>query len=172
MTVFVGLLRAVNVGGTGKLPMAELTELCTGLGFADVRTYIQSGNVVFSSSQSEGGVRSELKAALSAHMGRKVDVVVRTADDLERVLAANPFPEAEPSKVAVALSNDFVPTTLLDGISIEGGERVVLGKRELYIHYPNGMGTSKLKLPAEPGPFTVRNINTVTKLVAMSADGP
>lgn len=168
MTVWVGLVRAVNVGGTGKLPMSELVELCVGLGFGEVRTYIQSGNVVFSSNSSEDAVRGALEAALAPHRGKPVDVVMRSADQLVRVLKLNPFRGEEPAKVAVALSATPLSPTLLDDFTHSGPERLALAPREIYLHYPEGMGRSKLKLPRTGTPVTARNINTLTKLVAMA----
>ena len=166
MTVYVGLLRAVNVGGTGKLPMSRLVELCTGLGFGDVRTYIQSGNVVFDTTEPVDAVRAKLEDALTTELGRPADVVLRTADELADIAAANPFPEADGAKVAVVLGHSPVPADL--AVTAPGGEQVVPGDRELFVYYPDGMGRSKLKLPALAGPVTVRNMNTVTKLVALA----
>jgi uncharacterized protein (DUF1697 family) len=168
MTVFVALLRAINVGGTGTLPMKELSALCADLGLKKVRTYIQSGNVIFESLLSEAALRDKLEQALTERMGKRVDVVVRTASDLRSVFEANPFPEAAPAKVAVFFRSDPVPKGLLDKFVIPGGEEVRRGKREIYIHYPNGMGRSKLKLPPSAGVGTVRNMNTVAKLVAIA----
>ncbi|WOJ89679.1 DUF1697 domain-containing protein [Methylocapsa polymorpha] len=168
MTVFVALLRAINVGGTGTLPMKELSVLCTDLGLDKVRTYIQSGNVVFESRLSEEGVRQALEQSLTERIGKRIDVVVRTASELLSVLEANPFPGAQPAKVAVVFLSDAAHKGLLDNLAIPGGEEVRAGKREIYIHYPNGMGRSKLKLPSSTGVVTVRNINTVAKLVAMA----
>ncbi len=166
MTVYIVLLRAVNVGGTGKLPMKELSALCTGLGFAEVRTYIQSGNVVFESSLSESAIRTRLEKALTERLGKRADVFVRTRAELRAVLEANPFPHAEPAKVGVFFRSDVLPKSLLDEVVAPAGEEVRLGKREIYIHFPEGMGRSKLKLPGGIG--TVRNINTVAKLVEMA----
>jgi uncharacterized protein (DUF1697 family) len=168
MTVFVALLRAINVGGTGMLPMKALSALCTDLGLDKARTYIQSGNVVFESPLSEDEVRDRLEGALAEKMGKRVDVVVRTATELRSVLAANPFPDALPAKVAVVFRSDAVPKGLLDNLVVPGEEEVRSGKREIYVHYPEGMGQSKLKLPPSGGATTIRNINTVAKLVAMA----
>ncbi len=96
MTVFVALLRAVNVGGTGMLPMKDLAGLCTKLGLENVRTYIQTGNVVFASRLSGPAFGESLEKALEAHMGKKVDVILRDAAELRQVLKANPFPDAAP----------------------------------------------------------------------------
>ena len=166
MTVFVALLRAINVGGTGKLAMSDLSALCSALGFDKVRTYIQSGNVVFESDLSEKAIRTRFETALTEKLGKRADVVVRTASELRSVLKANPFPNAEPAKVGVYFQTDRVKHSLLDEIVAPGGEEVRLGKREIYIHFPHGMGRSKLKLPAGVG--TIRNMNTVAKLVDMA----
>lgn len=169
MTVYAALLRAVNVGGTSILPMKELAALCSGLGFGNVRTYIQSGNVVFDSPLGKDAVAQELAQALAEKMGKPVDVLLRTAAELRAILKANPFPDAEPSKVAVVFCSDSLPKGWLDLLPIPGPEQVQPGKKEIYIHYPEGMGRSKLKLPASTGIATVRNINTVTKLLALAA---
>lgn len=168
MTVYVALLRAVNVGGTGVLPMKELAALCSGLGFGQVRTYIQSGNMIFHSALGKDAVDQELAQALGSKMGKPVDVLLRTAAELRAILKANPFPDAEPSKVAVVFCNGNLPKGWLDLLRIPGAEEVRPGKKEIYIHYPEGMGKSKLKLPSSTGIATVRNINTVTKLLALA----
>src|SRR5579872_2852002 len=98
MASFVALLRAVNVGGTGKLPMSELKQICEELGFAGVRTYIASGNVVFESRKSEAAVKAALEERLAARAGKPVGVLVRTAAEMARVLADNPFPKAAPNR--------------------------------------------------------------------------
>jgi uncharacterized protein (DUF1697 family) len=168
MTVFIALLRAINVGGTGMLPMKELAAMCTDLGFEKVRTYIQSGNVVFQSALSEKSVRAELEQVLATKMGKKVDVIVRTAAELRSILNTNPFPEVQPAQVAVIFMSNPLPKGLVDALVSPGGEEIRRGKREIYIHYPNGMGRSKLKIPTVDGGSTARNINTVAKLVAMT----
>ena len=168
MTVFVALLRAINVGGTGKLSMKELAAVCTNLGLNKVRTHIQSGNVVFESTLSEESVRNKLERALAEQMGKRIDVVVRTASNLRLILEANPFPDAQPAKVAVVFLSGRLPLRLVNDLLIPGREEVRPGKREVYIHYLDGMGRSKLKLPSSMGITTIRNINTVAKLVAMS----
>src|SRR5262249_52292912 len=144
-----------------------LVKLCTKLGFTDVRTYIQSGNVVFGSKLSEKEVRAKLEAALTKVLGKKADVVVRTGAELKAVLAANPFPDAEPVRGGVFRMADTVSKELMGRIVAPTGEKVGAGKREVYIYFPNGMGKSKLKIPKAVG--TIRNINTVGKLAAMAA---
>jgi uncharacterized protein (DUF1697 family) len=91
MGSFVGLLRAVNVGGTGKLPMSELKTMCEGLGFAAVRTYIASGNVVFASRKEQAAIKAALEARLEAYAGKLVGVLVRSAAEMARVAANSPL---------------------------------------------------------------------------------
>lgn len=169
MATYIGLLRAVNVGGTGTLAMRDLVALCGQSGFTGVRTYIQSGNVVLSSRLSAEKVRTTLERSLSAHMdGRQVDVLVRAASDVARVLAGNPFPGAPPAKVVVHFSSDAVPAASFRGLTGPDDEQVVVGPREIYVYYVNGQGRSRLKLPKVPGILTARNLNTVAKLVELA----
>ena len=148
--------------------MKELAGLCLGLGFQSVRTYIQSGNVIFESSLPEGATRSRLEETLAARMGKKIDVMVRTPGQMRLVLSRNPFSNQEPSKVAVAFLSQSPPKDLMKNVVAPGGEHVQRDRREVYVYYPNGMGRSKLKLPLNGAMATFRNINTVAKLVAMT----
>ncbi|HEY1904194.1 MAG TPA: DUF1697 domain-containing protein [Terracidiphilus sp.] len=168
MQAFIALLRAVNVGGTGKLPMTELKDLCETVGFKSVRTYIASGNVVFQSAKTEAQVKAALEAALAAYAGKPVDVLVRTAAEIAAVLAANPFKEM-PGNRTVAFFLDKPPAAdALCAVSGQASEQLRLGLREIYAYYPDGMGGSKLKIPAAKD-GTARNMNTVAKLAEMSA---
>jgi uncharacterized protein (DUF1697 family) len=166
MTAFVALLRAVNVGGTGKLPMSELKSMCEKLGFTKVQTYIASGNVLFESRKTEASVKAALEAALQKHAGKPVGVLVRTPAELAKVVEGNPFPK-KPTNWTVAIFLDEPPPkdtlSTLRGVS---GEEVRLGKREIYVHYGSGMARSKLKIPAGVA-GTARNMNTIAKLAEL-----
>ena len=169
MTSYACLLRAVNVGGTGKLPMAELRAMCEAAGFTDVRTYIASGNVVLRSASTARHVQATLEAALARYAGKPVAVLVRTAAEMSAVFDANPFPDAAPNRVVVVFLDQPPPPDALHQASGQAGEQLVLGRREIYVHYPDGMGNSKLKIPgAKAG--TARNLNTVATLVGMVAN--
>jgi uncharacterized protein (DUF1697 family) len=171
MTAYVALLRAINVGGTGLLPMQELAALCSELGLAKVRTYIQTGNVLFESRLAEAKLCAMLEKALAARLGKPVGVMLRSAAEMQAVLDDNPFANEPPAKVSIVFLSTPAAKTLLKDIVAPDGEQVALGTRELYIHYPNGMGRSKLKLPRALQTGTARNVNTTTKLTAMlSAD--
>ncbi|NNM75765.1 DUF1697 domain-containing protein [Sphingomonas sp. ID1715] len=168
MTAYVALLRAVNVGGF-KLPMAELKAMCDAAGFEQARTYIASGNAVFGAVLGEAEVKSELEGRLKHYAGKPVAVLVRDAAAMRSVLADSPFPGATPSRT-FALFFDEAPTqAAIDDVRHREAEEIRLGRRELYIHYPEGMGSSKLVIPAARL-GTARNMNTVAKLAQMASE--
>ena len=167
MTRFVGLLRAVNVGGTGKLPMADLRAMCTQIGFADVETYIASGNVVFSTDLDAAAAKAALEAQLATYAGKAVPVMVRDAADMSAVLAENPFPNAPGNKTVAFFLDNAPASDALEFAQKVNGEEMALGRSEIYVHYVEGQGVSKLKIPAA-AVGTARNMNTVAKLVAMA----
>jgi len=169
MAAYVALLRAVNVAGTGKLPMSDLKALCDKAGFGNVRTYIASGNVVFESPEPEARVKATLEAALAAYAGKPVGVLVRTASELAEALANNPFPDARPDRTVAIFLDEPPIGDALERITGKDGEEVRLGKREIYVHYGDGMAHSRLKIPAAKA-GTARNINTVSRLAAMAAE--
>jgi uncharacterized protein (DUF1697 family) len=168
MTRYIALLRAVNVGGTGKLPMADLKSICEDLRFARVETYIASGNVVFESKAAPSKVKAELEARLLEYAGKPIAVMVRTAQEMRAVLKADPFRDGE-GKYTYAIFLDRSPARdALDHVAGQSDEKMSLGDREIFVHYPSGMGRSKLKIPvAKTG--TARNMNTVAKLAEMAS---
>lgn len=177
MTVFAALLRAVNVGGSSALKMADLRQLCEGIGFGDVRTLLQSGNVVFKAAGGDAAIAKKLADAIAKHHGFGPAIAVRTAAEIAGVVKRNPF------KAEAERDPRFVVAGFLAGPSAAGaaarvaavkaaaGERLSLSGRELFVHYPEGQGRSKVTnavLERALGvPVTVRNWNTVTKLAAM-----
>ncbi|MFS8044708.1 DUF1697 domain-containing protein [Rhizobium sp. BR 314] len=169
MAVFVALLRAVNVGGTGALPMAELKALCEEIGLSDVKTYIQSGNVLFRSDEGEAKVQARLEEALARKMGSSPGVILRSRQELEHAADNSPFPLAKPNYLLVSFLPDEPPKDALDKLVAPGGEEVHIAGREIYVHYPDGSGRSKLKLPALKA-GTSRNLNTVRKLAEMARE--
>jgi len=168
MAKYIALLRAVNVGGTGKLPMADLKSICEDLRFARVETYIASGNVVFESKAAPSKVKAELEARLLEYAGKPIGVMVRTAAEMRTVLKANPFPDAEGKYTYAIFLDHSPPRDALDRVVGQGDEKMSLGDREIFVHYPSGMGRSKLKIPAAKT-GTARNMNTVAKLAEMAS---
>jgi uncharacterized protein (DUF1697 family) len=167
MATYIALLRAVNVGGTGKLSMDVLRDVCRACGFGDVQTYIASGNVVFKADGDEAQVQTALSAALHAHLGAPVGLMLRSAQELAAVLAANPYGAQPPNLVHVIFLDGPASPQLLDGVTGQAGEAIAFGLREIYVHYPQGQGASKLKISAAKA-GTARNVNTVAKLAALA----
>jgi uncharacterized protein (DUF1697 family) len=168
MVKYVALVRAINVGGTGKLPMSDLKALCEDAGFMHVQTYIASGNVVFESKDAEAKVKAALEKRLHAYAGAPVGVVVRTAAEMVAVLKANPFPKASPSQAVAVFLDKPPPRDALDHAAGVNDETMRLGKREIFVHFPSGQGRSKLRIPAAKT-GTARNMNTVAKLAELAA---
>jgi len=169
MASLVALLRAINVGGTGKLPMSDLKRMCEALGFGGVRTYIASGNVVFSSRKSEAAVKAALEERLADYAGKQVGVLVRTAAEMALIAAENPFPDAPLNRTMALLLDRAPPIDTLATIRGRKDERIELGRREIYIHYGEGMAKSKLVVPAAKT-GTARNMNTVAALARLAAE--
>jgi uncharacterized protein (DUF1697 family) len=168
MPNYIALLRAVNVGGTGKLPMTELKAMCETAGFQKVATYIASGNVVFTSKLAEAKVKAVLEKALQAYAGKPVGVMVRTGAEMAAVLQQNPFPEAPGNRAVAIFLDEPPPRDALKAVTGQAEEKMALGTREVYVFYGDSMADSKLKIPAAKS-GTARNMNTVAKLAAMAA---
>jgi uncharacterized protein (DUF1697 family) len=167
VSIHIALLRAVNVGGTGKLPMADLRAICEALGFESVQTYIASGNVLFRSRKSQKAVKQALEAALAEYAGKPVGVLVRSPDEMAAILDDNPFPEAAPNRVIVILLDDPPPADAITQVTHRKDEALALGRREIYVHYGDGMADSKLQIKAAKT-GTGRNINTLRKLLELA----
>lgn len=165
MNSYVALLRAINVGGTGKLPMSELVAICQRLGFGKVKTYIASGNVVFQSTKGEAEVKSALEAALCDYAGKQVPVVVRSAAEMGALL--NPFADRPANYTLVYFFDQKAWGKTIEGVKGRVDEEIHLGEREIYVFYPQGMGRSRLVIP-EAKSGTTRNMNTVVKLTEMA----
>ncbi|WP_327318551.1 DUF1697 domain-containing protein [Streptomyces sp. NBC_01235] len=178
-TTYAALLRGINVGGSKKVPMAELRTLLEGLDLDDVRTYLQSGQAVFSSTHGdEESLAAEIGAAIEKHLGFGVDVIVRDHAFLKAVADACPFPaaELEAKQLHVTYFSAPVDEERYAGIDRDAHlpEEFRLGDRVLYLYAPDGLGRSKLaeqlsKPRLNKGLIaTTRNWNTVVKLVEMT----
>jgi len=176
---YVGLLRAVNVSGTAKLPMAELRDVCARLGWSNVRTYIQSGNVVFEADADAAALEARLEQAVAARFGFERPVIVRSGDQWRTYAAGSPFPEAEreaPNRLMLCLAK----AAIIEGAEAVLQQRAAAGEQvrrlgeALWVRYPDGAGTSKLTPAlfdkAAGSPVTARNWRTVVKLQEMLND--
>jgi uncharacterized protein (DUF1697 family) len=176
MARLIALLRAVNVGGR-KLAMAQLRALCAELGWTDVETYIQSGNLVFTARGKADSLEAQLEKAIADRFGLDVPVMVRTAARWSELANANPFPDAardEPNRLQLLVSkrppDEGAAEKLME--RAQAGESVKAAGGALWFHFPEGVGTSKLTPAAidkaAGSPSTGRNWRTVLKLQEMA----
>lgn len=180
MSLQIALLRAVNVGGSGRLAMTDLRSFMQGLGLTGVRTLLQTGNVIFASPGRAGtALEAVLEAQARKTLGLDTAFFVRRPDEWAAAIAANPFPEiaaSDPAKLVLMALKQPAPREAVDALqeAIRGPERVAGGERHIYIHFPDGQGRSKLQgalIERTLGTQgTARNWNTVLKLAAMSAE--
>ena len=173
MPSHVALLRGINVGSRSRVAMADLREVVASLGYEDVATYVQSGNVVFSAKAPDAAA---LEAAIEERLGVSPAVVVLSCKELERVVAGNPWPEERDGKHLHVVFTAGEPDADVVAAAQEkaaGGDEARIVRGTLYMHTPNGLGRSKLAAElARRGPKdgTARNWTTVTKLLAMLSD--
>lgn len=165
---WIALLRAVTVGGPGKLPMTDLRALCEDAGFTKIRTCIASGNVIFDRALDAATIKTLLQSSLIDYARKVVGVVLRIATEMVGVLSRNPFPHAAPNRAVVIFLDDAPRANVLADISGAKNEVISLGAREIYFHYAEGARDSRLNIPAAKQ-GTARNLNTVAKLVEMSS---
>jgi len=144
-----------------------LKAMCEAAGFEQVRTYIASGNVVFTSGKSEDAVRTAIEKALEAYAGKPVGVLVRTAAEIADTLKRNPFADKPGNRVVALFVDGTIPKDALDHAKGVKDEQMELGTREIYIFYGDGMADSRLAIPAAKA-GTARNMNTVAKLAEMA----
>lgn len=166
MSVHVALIRALNVGGTGKLSMEDLKTVAGDIGLKELSTYIQSGNLIFRDEGEPDEIAAMLDTALGLKLGKAPGVMLRSPAELRGVLEDNPFSGMDPSRVLVSFFSHRLPDYALNGIIAPDGEEAVAAQREIYVHYPLGSGRSRFKLPFLAR-GTSRNINTVTKLAEL-----
>ncbi len=157
MAAIAAFLRAVNVGGTGKLPMARLRELAEAAGCSAPETHLASGNLIFDDRGDLAGIHARLEAQLEDEMGQHVPIFMRDHNTLQGVLDALPWSEASGSRVGIIIGADAAST---DAVTGRSDEALVLASGHLAVHFPSGMGQSKLHHPAfQTG--TMRNRNTI-----------
>jgi len=168
LTAYVALIRAVNVSGTGKLPKEELKAMGEACGFENARTFINSGNLLFTSDLAEATVKQRVEERLADYFGRAVPAHVRSAREMAEAVKKNPFPDDPPNRVMALFIEEKPTKATIDAATGFGKERLEIGLRLIYIAYDEGMGQSKLKLPAmREG--TARNMNSVARIAELLA---
>ena len=170
MARYVAFLRGINLGPTNKISMPALRELTESLGYTDVTTYINSGNVIMTSTDSAAKIEQRLAAAIKDEFGLTVDVAVRTPARLGTIVAENPYPDGDPSQVTIAfLTKAAGPDAKAKVAAVAADhEPFTFSGQEVYVHYSRGLGRSKLarEFSAIVGvSATVRNLRTITKVL-------
>jgi uncharacterized protein (DUF1697 family) len=169
VTAYVALIRAVNVAGTGKLPKDELRAMGEACGFRSVRTFINSGNLLFTSELTEATAKKRVEKRLADHFGKAVPAFVRNTREMAEAVARNPFGDDKPSRVMAHFIDEEPTRAMLEAARDVQGERLALGPRLIYVSYGEGIGKSKLKLPAvKQG--TARNMNSVARIAGLLAE--
>lgn len=178
MKIWIALFRAVNVGGKNKVTMVQLKSVFESVGCENVRTYIQSGNVVFSSNiRSKPKLQNVIADATESQFGFRPHVMLLSDTELQSAITSNPFPKAtdDPKKLHFYfLQGQPNPADVssLDQLA-SNSEQYQIHGNVFYLHAPDGVGTSKLASSVERRlkvPATARNFSTVHKLAAMIAD--
>jgi len=172
----VALLRGVNVGGRNTLPMAPLREAVTAAGYTDVRTHLQSGNVVFTTKVAPARSAKEVSSLIAEKFGLTIPVVVRTAEELAAVVSGNPLPEAvaEPARFLITFLSAAPAPEVVAAIDPAkyAPDVVRVRGREVYLYLPGGIRDSKLaalRWDRSGLVATGRNWNTVLRLLEMAA---
>jgi len=176
MARYICLLRGINVGGYKTVAMADLRALLTKMGFEDVQTVLQSGNVVLSApSKSARALESQLEAAVQKALKLEIDFHVRTADEWRKVIDANPFgaeAKMDPARLVLTCYKAPLDPAKVKSVqaAITGRERLRADGRHLYMTFPDGYGNSKAAVLVGKafGAGTARNWNTVLRLGALS----
>jgi len=175
VTVVVSFQRAINVGRGRSVPMADLKAIYESVGARDVRSSLQSGNIIFATDGDAHALNGKIEAALAKRFGFPIPVINRTAAELRTTVKRNPFPKvakADPGHLVVVFLAAQPTKDEREALvePPEGPERLKLIGADLYIHYAAGIGRSKLKLPLKT-PGTARNWRTITRLLAMAGAG-
>ena len=169
MTAYVALVRAANVSGTGKLPKDDLKAMGEACGFGNARTFINSGNLLFTSELEEAEVKKRVEQRIADYFGKPVPVFVRSASEMAEAVERDPFTDDKPSRRFAHFIDERPTEAMLDEARDVQGERMALGPRLLYVSYGEGIGKSKLKLPAvKQG--TARNMNSVGRIADLLAE--
>ncbi|MCO5246738.1 MAG: DUF1697 domain-containing protein [Anaerolineae bacterium] len=179
MTTYIALLRGINVGGHKKIKMEDLRAMYEALGFENVASYVQSGNVVFDSAETKpAALAARIEAQIAKTFGHEVLVFIRDADDLRRIIAGNPFADRaniNPARLMVAFLNEPLTEAAVDALaaSDDSDDEFVVAGKEIYLYFPDGSGRSKLAAALSGKKLgtasTTRNWNTVTALADMAS---
>lgn len=183
MTIYAALLRGINVGGNNKIKMAELKKSFEALGLAKVRTYIQSGNVLFASDETEPELREKIEGLLEQEYGFSGKAILRTADELKQIASVIPFSEAEIAAAKALSPGECLYVSMLQSEPAPDkaeklqafdfkDDRFRIAGRDVFLLFHQSLRNSKLAVQVEKlgVPATTRNFNTINKLIELAED--
>ena len=176
MKTYIALLKGINVGGHKKVPMAELRDLLSKSGFQNVQTYIQSGNVVFQSSEETKNLEDKIQNAISSHFGFEVSVIVKTNAELRLIFDSCPFENAKKEKSYFIILNKIPERNLIEEVNkiSYDAEEIIIKNNCLYFYCSKGFGQAKFNMSTYERKLnlvgTSRNYNTMVKLLSLSSD--
>lgn len=176
MQIYIALLKGINVGGHKKVPMAELRNLLTNSGFQKVQTYIQSGNVVFQSSEKTSDLEIRIQNLIFNQFGFEVAVIVKTNDELQTIFDGSPFSTEKKVKSYFIMLNKIPEINLVEEVKQipYENEEIVIKKNCLYFYCPTGFGQTKFNMNTYERKLkvigTARNYNTMVKLLSLSVE--
>lgn len=180
--IYIALLRGINVGGKNKIKMAELRDVLTGIGLSHVRTYIQSGNILFESEQEENTLKMQMEQAIKNQFGFAVSVILRTKDEWEKMIQNCPFTDEDIKKAQSTAVGESLYVTMLEQVpdlakvqqleaSNFGEDQYKIVGRDVYLLFHHSIRNSKLAYQVEKlsSPSTTRNWKTIDKLYALAS---
>jgi len=172
VATYVAFLRGVNLAGAKKISMGELRSMAEGLGYEDVATYINSGNLIVRTPKKPATVERELSKAIAERFGHRVDVAVRSQAQLAALLAKNPYPEGNPSQVTVAFLVEPPGPQAKERVAAVAAEHesVTFAGKDVYVNYAKGLGQSKLAQRFSDiigVSSTIRNVRTLAKIIEL-----
>jgi uncharacterized protein (DUF1697 family) len=180
MTIYIALIRGINVGGHNRIKMAELRDSLEKLGLKSIKTYIQSGNVLFESNESEKALQEKIQSKIEEDFGISSIVVIRTAEELQQIVSKTPFSDQEISEATASSKGECLHVAMLPIDPSQANcdkfltytnekERCVINGRDIYLLFYDSIRNSKLSsnLKALEIPATVRNLKTLNKLSSM-----
>lgn len=182
MTIYIALLRGINVGGNNKIKMADLRLMCEQMGLSRVQTYIQSGNILFESELDPEPLRLQIEQEIQTVFDMQVPVILRTAQELEQIIQNCPFSEEEVKEAELASESETLYVTLLlksplpeaverlRGLNTNSSDKFHVSNTEVYLLFCQSIRNSKLAnhLNKLDGPSTTRNWKTMNKLVSLA----
>ena len=176
MKTYIALLKGINVGGHKKVPMAELRDMLSNSGLKNVQTYIQSGNVIFQSSEKASELQTNIQNVIASNFGFEVSIIIKTNKELQTIFDASPFSKEKKEKSYFIMLNRIPEINLVeevDQLPYEN-EEIVIKKDCLYFYCSTGFGKTKFNMNTYERKLevtgTARNYNTMVKLLSLSAE--